>query len=72
MRTIHYLILGIIIVISIVLISVLTKYIEVKTGIAITSLVLVIVVILYFLLSKVPKRDYEHEGIEEANKKISD
>ncbi len=69
MRTIHYLILGILLVISILFISVLTNYIEIRTGITITTMVLIIGVIIYFLLPKIPKRDYTHEGVEDANKK---
>jgi hypothetical protein len=30
---------------------------------------LIIGTIIYLLLPKVPKRDYEHEGVEDANKK---
>jgi predicted membrane channel-forming protein YqfA (hemolysin III family) len=69
MRTVIYLILGIIGIIVLIVISVLLKYLEVKTGIILTSLVLVIGVLVYFLLPKVPKRDYNHEGAVRAQQK---
>jgi hypothetical protein len=69
MRTVHYLISGILIVISIIVISVLSNYLGIRTGIILTTMVIIIGAIVYFLLPKVPKRDYTHEGIKEANKK---
>ena len=69
MRTVVYLILGVLGIIVLIGISVLIDYLETKTGIIIISMVLVIGAVVYFLLPKVPKRDYSHEGAVRAQLK---